>query len=57
MGAGGFFAEPGKRFLKLEAGSAVFHRKYRPDIHWIRTSKDSTLDLNMTVYRQIPKVP
>lgn len=31
MGAGGFFAKPGKRFLKLEAGYAVFHRKYSPD--------------------------
>lgn len=31
MGAGGFFAEPGKRFLKLEAGSAVLCKNYSPD--------------------------
>lgn len=31
MEAGGFFPESGKRSLKLEAGSAVLHRKCSTD--------------------------
>jgi hypothetical protein len=27
MGSGGIFPEPGKRYLKLDAGTAFLHRK------------------------------